>query len=158
MAYPPVSEKIKEKIKEAVLENPKIKAKEFFALNPKVHLSAACFLKYRFICAKEAGREDELPTRQGHNKPCDYTNKEKTKLSSKIGTSDGSQILKPTKTHAVYTRLWRFSCEEFNKDPIAGLQSFIESINRVKRNSIGMIKTEELIDGKWIPHYEVRES
>lgn len=58
----------------------------------------------------------------------------------------------------LYQNIWECPLDEFTKNSIAGLNSFLEKLSMQSRASFELIKTEKLEEGKWVSYLEIRES
>lgn len=128
--YPKTSSKVIKLISDVVLNNPKTTWGKFLKKHPNVGISVHTFQRYRKEILTEAGRSDELRTHKT------YTKKEKS----------------------LYTKVWNYPVADFDKDPLAGLNAFLQSLTNTSRANFELIKIEKQVEGKWVPHLEIRES
>lgn len=123
-------------IKKYALAHPSEPATAFFKANPEVKCSGNTYTYHRRRFLTEAGRENEIPT----------------------GTTAGKKYNVGKKQSGMYTALWNIPVAEFEKDPVFAVMSFLRALNTDRRSDIELIKIEKDVEGKWVPHYEIRFS
>jgi hypothetical protein len=119
-------------IKKAVLADPQMSASVFFKKNPHIKTSPFTYFRYKKAILTHAGREGEM---------------------RKYDTSS----VKKNKTKT-YQLCWKFPTKDFIKDPIVGLNGFLEALSASGRANFELVKVDLLSEGAWKPYLEVRES
>jgi len=129
MGYNKINIAYQAAIKKAVLADPALPFSAFHKKNPHVKISHFTYQRYRKTFLSQVGREGEAPPRRGYEK------KKRT-----------------------YQLCWKCPIKDFTKNPITGLNSFLEALSAAGRADFELVKVDLLSEGAWKPYLEVRES